>query len=134
LGPVVAASRACPLPVVVGSGSPIKAIPALALNGAVTMTDHIERAFRLSDYGIPAFSEPREFAEDLWALLNDKARREDRRERAFRYVEDRLTLTGYIAFWDGLLKQAAVASIDGQGEISQDSSYGGTRSREDQIF
>ena len=107
LGPLLKASRACPLPVVVGSGSPIKAIPALALNGAVTVTDHIDRAFRFADYGIPAFSEPREFADDLWALLSDDEYRDDRRKRASRYVEEKLTLNGYVKFWESLLEPSS---------------------------
>jgi glycosyltransferase involved in cell wall biosynthesis len=103
VGPILTASLACPLPVVLGSGSPIKVIPALALNGAVTVTDHIERAFKLGEYGIPAFDEPRKFADDIWALLSDKEQRVERQRRAARYVEDHLSFGGYVRFWQSLL-------------------------------
>lgn len=88
---------------IAGSGSPIKTIPAMALNGAVTMTEHVARAFRLADYGIPAFSEPDEFADDLLSLLEDPAHREERRAQSARYVQDRLDFSSYVRFWGSLL-------------------------------
>lgn len=100
--PILRVSRACPLPVVVGSGSPIKAIPAFAVNGAVTVTEQIDRAFGLTDYGIPAFIEPREFADDIWALLGDDEHRKDRCARARKYVDENLTIDGYVKFWEEL--------------------------------
>lgn len=103
LGPLLAAARACPLPVVVGSGSPIKTIPAMALNGAVTVTEHIERAFALADYGIPAVSDAREFAEDVAGLLADDAFRARRQAASARYVAENLRLEDYTAFWGGML-------------------------------
>ena len=115
LGPMLEASTA-------GSGSPIKTIPALALNGAVTMTDHVARAFRLSDYGIPAFVEPDEFAGDLLALLEDQAHRKERRDRAARYVKDNLDFSSYARFWGTLLDRSA-ASRDGlTGSLTANSS------------
>jgi glycosyltransferase involved in cell wall biosynthesis len=101
--PMLAAARACPLPIVFGSGSPIKVIPAMVVNGAVTITHHIDRAFNLSGYDIPAFSEPREFATDLMALLTDDAFRAIRVARARKYAEENLTLDGYVKFWEKLL-------------------------------
>jgi hypothetical protein len=97
--PLLRAARACPLPVVTGSGSPIKTIPALAVNGAVTITDHIERAFGLDAYGIPAFSDPRAFAEDVRLLLTEAAWRNVRVRAARRYVDEVLTVSGYTEFW-----------------------------------
>jgi hypothetical protein len=97
--PLLRAARTCPLPVVSGSGSPIKTIPALAVNGAVTITDHIERAFGLDAYGIPAFSDPRAFADDVRMLLIDAPRRAARVEAARRYVGDVLTVPAYVEFW-----------------------------------
>jgi hypothetical protein len=103
ISPILAASRACPLPIMFGSGSPIKAIPAIALNGAVSVSNHVDRAFALSEYGIPALYEPREFADDLWSLLlNDEFRRK-RQECAKRYFQDHLTVEGYVEFWKTLL-------------------------------
>ena len=107
LGPMLKASTACPLPVTAGSGSPIKTIPALALNGAVTVTEHVARAFRLADYGIPSFLEPDEFADDLLALLEDEAFRAERRSRSTRYVKDNLDFNGYARFWGTLLDRSA---------------------------
>ncbi len=103
IGPMLAAARACPIPVVTGSGSPIKTIPALALNGAVTVTEHVDRAFGLAAHGIPAFAEPRAFAEDLWALLLDEAAREDRKARAARFVAEHLSPEAYQRFWGEML-------------------------------
>ncbi len=97
--PLLQAARACPLPVIAGSGSPIKTIPALAANGAVTVTEHVERAFGLSEFGIPAFSEPGRFAEDIRLLLGDASRRAARVQAARRYVDANLTESGYVAFW-----------------------------------
>jgi glycosyltransferase involved in cell wall biosynthesis len=105
--PLLRAARSCPLPVVSGSGSPIKTIPALAANGAVTVTDHIERAFGLQAYGIPAFSDPRGFAEDIRTLLVDEKRRAARVESARRYVDDMLTVPSYVAFWRERLQTGA---------------------------
>jgi hypothetical protein len=97
--PILRASRACPLPVIAGSGSPIKTIPAMAVNGAVTVTDRIEQAFRLGPYGIPSFANPKAFADDLNRLLTDDGWREDRVQRARRYVEDTLKMDDYVEFW-----------------------------------
>jgi len=99
LDPLLEAARACPLPIVFGSGTPIKAISAFALNGVVTVTDHVERAFGLAEYGIPAFSDPQEFAADLDAMLSDQVRRHDRQTRTARYVQENLTPESYIEFW-----------------------------------
>lgn len=103
LEPLLKASRACPIPVIAGSGSPIKTIPALALNGAVTMTEHVARAFKLADYGIPAFSEADEFAEDVLQLLNDPAHHSERCANSARYVKDHLEFYQYARFWEELL-------------------------------
>jgi hypothetical protein len=97
--PLLRASITCPLPVIAGSGAPIKTIPALALNGAVTVTEHIERAFLLSSYGIPHFSEPKAFADDIRGLLTDVGKREARVGAARRYAEEKLSLSGYVEFW-----------------------------------
>jgi glycosyltransferase involved in cell wall biosynthesis len=97
--PLLRAARACPLPVIAGSGSPIKTIPALAVNGAVTITDRIERAFGLSDYGIPSFSDPKAYAEDVLALLANEDLREQRIKNAGNYVNDVLKQEGYVEFW-----------------------------------
>jgi hypothetical protein len=97
--PILSASRACPLPVIAGSGSPIKTIPAMAVNGAVTVTDRIEQAFRLSAYGIPSFANPKAFADDLNRLLTDDDWRADRVQRSRRYVEDTLRMEDYVEFW-----------------------------------
>jgi hypothetical protein len=103
ISPMILAAQACPLPVVYGSGSPIKTIPAMALNGAVTATPHVDRAFGLSDYGIPSFADPREFADDVNALLVDSGRRSERQAKAARFVSERLTFEGYVEFWRSLL-------------------------------
>lgn len=97
--PMLMASRACPLPVIAGSGSPIKTIPALAVNGAVTVTDRIDQAFGLAEYGIPSFSDPKAFADDLHGLLTDDFLREERIRAARRYVDEQLSWSGYVDFW-----------------------------------
>jgi glycosyltransferase involved in cell wall biosynthesis len=97
--PILRASRACPLPVIAGSGSPIKTIPAMVVNGAITVTDRIEQAFRLSEYGIPSFSHPKAFADDLNRLLTDDDWRADRVQRARRYANDVLRVEDYVEFW-----------------------------------
>jgi glycosyltransferase involved in cell wall biosynthesis len=99
LEPLLRSSLACPIPVIAGSGSPIKTIPALALNGAVTVTEHIERAFGLSAYTIPAFSDPSGFADDVKSLLVDECFRSQRIAASRRYVEERLGLAAYNEFW-----------------------------------
>jgi glycosyltransferase involved in cell wall biosynthesis len=104
--PMLKASRACPLPVVFGSGSPIKTIPAMAVNGAITVTEHIDRAFGLADYGIPSFSDPKPFADDLRMLLTDEVRRNDRIQAARRYVDEVLSVAGYVQFWRDRLNGA----------------------------
>jgi glycosyltransferase involved in cell wall biosynthesis len=109
LGPLLEASTACPIPVIAGSGSPIKTIPAMALNGAVTMTEHVARAFRLADYGIPAFLEADEFADDLLGLLTDPALRQERQTQCARYVKDHLDFSSYVRFWGGLLGGASAS-------------------------
>jgi len=97
--PMLRASRCCPLPVIAGSGSPIKTIPALAVNGAVTVTERVERAFGLDAYGIPSFSDPKAFADDLKGLVTDIDRREDRVRRARLCVDEILTMESYVEFW-----------------------------------
>jgi glycosyltransferase involved in cell wall biosynthesis len=97
--PMLQVSRACPLPVIAGSGSPIKTIPALAVNGAVTVTERIEQAFRLSGCGIPSFAHPKAFAGDLNRLLTDDKWRQDRVQRARQYVIDVLKIEDYVDFW-----------------------------------
>ena len=97
--PLLRAAVACPLPVISGSGSPIKTIPALAVNGAVTVSQHIADAFGFAGYGIPAFASPKAFATDLQALLTDDGFRLERVQASRKYVEDRLTLEGYVDFW-----------------------------------
>jgi hypothetical protein len=97
--PLLRASRACPLPVIAGSGSPIKTIPALAVNGAVTVTDRVDRAFGLNAYEIPSFSEPKSFADDLLGLLTDGDRREQRIRQSRRYVDEALNMEDYVEFW-----------------------------------
>ncbi|EKN00875.1 hypothetical protein MXAZACID_03073 [Acidocella sp. MX-AZ02] len=71
----------------------------MALNGAVTITPHIDEAFRLSDYGIPSFSDPAEFAADLCDMLENSEVRNARRQAATHYARDVLTETSYIEFW-----------------------------------
>jgi hypothetical protein len=71
----------------------------MAVNGAVTVTDRIEQAFRLSDYGIPSFSHPKAFADDVNRLLTDDDWREDRIQRARRYADEVLGVEGYVEFW-----------------------------------
>jgi glycosyltransferase involved in cell wall biosynthesis len=104
--PMLMASRACPLPVIAGSGSPIKTIPALAVNGAVTVTDRIDQAFGLTKYGIPSFSDPKAFADDLYGLVTDDFLREERIRAAQRYVDDQLSWSGYVDFWRQRLDMA----------------------------
>lgn len=99
LEPLLRSSLTCPLPIIVGSGSPIKTIPALAINGAVTVTEHIERAFGLSAYGVPAFSDPSGFADDVKSLMVDECFRSQRIAASGRYVEEQLALGGYTEFW-----------------------------------
>jgi glycosyltransferase involved in cell wall biosynthesis len=111
--PFLHASRACPLPVIAGSGSSIKTIPAMAVNGAVTVTDRIEHSFGLANYGIPAFSDPKAFADDLHGLFTDESFRDERVRAARRYVDEQLTLSGYVEFWRQRLKtiETAVAGV-----------------------
>lgn len=101
--PLLAAARTCPLPVTFGSGSPIKTIPAMAVNGAVTVTEHIDSAFGLSAYGVPAVSDPKAFADDVLALLSDDAVRERRLAASRAYVERELSGQGYVEFWGEVL-------------------------------
>lgn len=76
---------------------------AMAVNGAVTITEHIDKAFGLSAYGVPAASEPLAFAEDVLALLTDDDFREQRRKRSRDYVERELSVSGYATFWQDIL-------------------------------
>jgi Glycosyl transferases group 1 len=114
--PLLRASRACPLPVIAGSGSPIKTIPALAVNGAVTVTDRIENSFGLAEYGIPSFADPKAFADDLHSLLTNDVLRNNRIRAARRYVDDRLTWGGYVEFWrqcTGIAERTITVGVDG---------------------
>lgn len=117
--PLLRASRACPLPVIAGSGSPIKTIPAMAVNGAVTVTDRIEQAFRLSDYGIPSFSHARAFADDVNRLLNDADFRADRVQRSSRYANDVLKVEDYVEFWRKRLGAPAARPKPAVAEASE---------------
>lgn len=101
--PMIEVARSCPVPVIMGSGSAIKTIPALGWNGVVTITDHIDASFGLSDHGFPVCGNAREFADDLAALLADPAAREARRKLSQAYVEENLSPAAYAAFLGGLL-------------------------------
>ncbi len=99
-------------PVIVGTGTPIKVLDALAYGCCATVSRFIDRALDLSAYGFPLCTLAEDFSDDILRLLASPEAREERKALARRFAAEHLTTEAYDREWKQLVRPK-----DGDGAV-----------------
>ncbi|MDG3442657.1 glycosyltransferase [Nitrospirillum amazonense] len=99
LDPLYKIARVVAAPVVVGTGTPIKVLDALAHGLCTTISSFIDSALDLSGHGFPLCDTAEDFAKDILHLLKSEEARNARRALARAFAERHLTAEAYDREW-----------------------------------
>ena len=103
LEPLYSAARVVSCPVIGGAGTPIKILDALARGLCVSVSDFVDQAIRLSDFGFPLAATAIDFAEDIIRLLEFEEARAERICLAKKFADEYLSPSGYDEAWKKLI-------------------------------
>jgi hypothetical protein len=121
LDPLYRIARVVAVPTSVGTGTPIKALDALARGLCVSVSDFVDRALDLAAYGFPMCAEPHEFAADIRELLTSEEARLERIALAEEFAADQLGPQTYDAKWRSL------AGLPAGGGVVEETAAPGTQ-------
>jgi hypothetical protein len=121
LDPLYRIARVVAVPTSVGTGTPIKALDALARGLCVSVSDFVDRALDLAAYGFPMCAEPHEFAADIRELLTSEEARLERITLAEEFAADQLGPQTYDAKWRSL------AGLPAGGVVVEETAAPGTQ-------
>jgi glycosyltransferase involved in cell wall biosynthesis len=117
LDPLYRIARVVAVPTAVGTGTPIKALDALARGLCVSVSDFVDRALDLGAYGFPMCAEPHEFAADIRELLTSEEARRERIALAREFAAEQLRPETYDAKWRSLAGLPAERSVIEQASV-----------------
>ena len=90
------------VPTVVGTGTPIKILDALARGLCISMPGFVDRSLGLGAFGFPLNNSESDFAADILDLLKSPEARQKRASLAKRFAKTHLTIDAYDASWKEL--------------------------------